>query len=245
MGKRSSFCQAIGLVVLALCVAIPSAASTCSPPDKGALAVLGYFRVMRGEENLTTSGYSRSTECGDRTDIFERSALKSNLLFFATGAVNVAAEVPFGKDDHYSVVVSGSFAHVQLGNFYTLQTLQGGLDAKYWFDTKNGPLNGWSGGVYAVFSGPWDIQQGSGWQGNSFFSTGVSGGYSMPLNNYLNLEFVASAGLFHTPEARKYRPENGVLMWQQTRQNVNRFSITRLQVNLVWRIRGGKEEWRR
>jgi hypothetical protein len=164
-----------------------------------------------------------------------RVALKTNLLFDAVGAPNLGVEVPLGE--RFSITADMAFARWNINNLYALQTFQGGLGAKYWFDQRKGRLTGWSVGAYGMYSGRYDVQWKDGWQGDGFWSTGLGAGYSMPISERLNIELAAAAGFFYTPEARHYhRPVNGHLMWHQTRYNVSRFSLTKLQVNLVWLI---------
>ncbi len=166
-----------------------------------------------------------------------RLALKTNLLFYAAGGLNVGVEVPVGRK--FSASLTGVHTWLRWGKERALQTIQGGVDVKYWFDQlPERHLTGWNAGLYAVWGGPWDVQWNRGWQGNSFFSTGVVGGYSRPVSRRMNIELSVAAGLFHTPEARQYDRSRGggILMWHQTRRNVSRFSITKAQINLVWLI---------
>ena len=218
MGKRPLFGRAIVSMVLVFCFSLPSAASVLPPPD---------------EEISSTSDNRR--ESGDVVHAHKsKVALKSNLLSFAVGAPNIGVEMSFGN--HFSVAATGTYAWWRIKNTYALQTLQGGLDAKYWFNPKKKALTGWNVGVYGIYGGRWDVQWKKGWQGDRFFSTGITAGYAMPVTKDLNLEFALAAGWFHTTEARRYEIENGHLMWRQTRYNVDRFSLTKVQVNLVWLI---------
>ncbi len=160
-------------------------------------------------------------------------AIKTNLLFWAAGSPNVALEFPIG--DRFSVTATSAFTKVSIKKTYAIQTLQGGLDVKYWFTPGGGrTLTGWNAGAYVVSGAPWDVQWKTGWQGDSFVSAGLQGGYSLPIAKRWNLEFLLAAGWFHTPEARQYRIEGGHMMWLQSRGNVHRFSLTKAQVNLVW-----------
>ncbi len=171
-------------------------------------------------------------------------ALKSNLLLDAIGAPNLGIEVPFsfnchdGLKKHFSAYLDFAWAgwHTR-NNLYSLQTAQGSIGAKYWFNPGHGALTGWNAGIYGIYGSRYDIRWKDGWQGDGFWSVGISGGYAIPIAKRLNLEFSLAAGYFHTPEARHYhRPENGHLLWQQTRYNVGRFSLTKIQVNFIWLI---------
>ena len=162
--------------------------------------------------------------------------LKTNLLFDLAGAPNFGVEIPLNLK--FSLTGEAAYAYWRIDNRYALQTMQGGIGLKYWFRLRNGePLTGWNAGVYGVYGGRYDVQWKDGYQGDGFVSTGLSAGYAMPVSKRLNLEFSLAAGYFHTPEVRHYhRPENGHLLWQETRYHVNRFSLTRVQVNLIWLI---------
>lgn len=167
-------------------------------------------------------------------------ALKTNLLFDLVGAPNVGVEIPLGK--RFSVGADIAYAGWRINNLYALQTIQGGVNAKYWFRPWDGlddrVLTGWNAGVYATYCSRYDVQWKDGWQGDGFWSVGVSAGYSIPITSRFNMEFVLAAGWFRTPEERHYhRPENGHLMWQQTRRNVGRLSVTKIQANLVWLLK--------
>lgn len=169
-------------------------------------------------------------------------ALKTNLLFDVVGAPNIGAEVLV----HPKVSVQADIAYAfwrTRKNVSALQTLQGGIGAKYWFKRRNERvLTGWSVGVYLMAGGRYDVQLGAGYQGDRFWSAGASAGYGIKIAEPLNLEFSIAAGYFRTPEVRHYhRPENGYLMWQNTRSKFGAFSITKIQVNLVWLICKGEK----
>lgn len=167
-----------------------------------------------------------------------RFALKTNLLFDAVGAANLGVELPVGK--HLSLTADVAYSYWRINNLYALQTIQGGVTAKWWFNQSRGHLTGWNAGVYGMYCTRYDVQWLDGLQGDGFWSAGVQGGYGLPIGRKWRLEFAAAAGYVHTPEVRFYdRPERGHLMWRQTRRGVGRVSLTKLQLNLVWLL--GKE----
>ena len=168
---------------------------------------------------------------------FHSARLKTNLLFDLAGAPNLGLEVPM-RGNKISFAVDIAYAYWSIDNLYALQTMQAGIGAKYWFRTRNGePLTGWNAGVYSVYNGRYDVQWKDGYQGDGFFSTGLSAGYATPVSKRLNLEFSVAGGYFYTPEVRHYhRPEKGHLIWQETRYHVSRFTLTKAQVNLIWLI---------
>ena len=162
-----------------------------------------------------------------------KAALKTNLLFDLVGAPNLGVEIPWGE--RFSVTADAAYAYWQIDNLYALQTIQGGIGAKYWFNPRKRSLTGWNAGFYGLYSSRYDVQWKDGYQGDGFWSAGVSAGYALPVSRRLNLEFALAAGYFYTPQVRHYhRPESGHLLWDETRQHVGRFSLTKVQVNLVW-----------
>ena len=159
--------------------------------------------------------------------------LKTNLLFDMVGAPNLGVEVSINMK--LSVGVDVAYAFWRMNNLYALQTIQGGIEAKYWFKPQVGSMTGWNAGVYGMYCSRYDVQWGSGYQGDGFWSAGFSGGYSLPISKRFNLEFGVAAGYFYTPQVRHYhRPEDGHLLWDETRYNVGRISLTKVKVNLVW-----------
>lgn len=162
------------------------------------------------------------------------TVLKTNLLFDLVGAPNIGVEWLAG--DKISISIDTALAFWRIDDLYTLQTAQGGLGAKYWFGSRlDMPLTGWNAGVYAMFGNRYDVQWRDGYQGRGFVSAGLSAGYSTRIGKRMNLELSMAAGYFYTPEVRHYhRPENGHLIWQQTRYRVGRVTLTKIQLNLAW-----------
>lgn len=182
-------------------------------------------------------------------------ALKTNLLFDAVGALNIGVEVPIGN--HFSVV--GDFAYAfwrSPKNLYALQTLEGGVEGRYWFKVnekkkrKNSewakPLRGWNVGLYGMYCSRYDVQWIDGYQGDGFWSAGLTAGYAIPVARNLTFEFSLAAGYFYTPEYRHYhQPEydaNGKyhLMWQET-GSFSTIALTKARISLVWLIRSPKK----
>ena len=172
-------------------------------------------------------------------DIDHLFAVKTNLLFDLIGAPNVGIEISINKN--ISLSADMAYAYWQINNLYALQTLQGGIEAKYWFRPLDKPLTGWNAGVYGMYCSRYDVQWKDGYQGDGFRSVGISAGYSMPIAQRLNLAFALAGGYFYTPEVRHYhRPQYGHLLWDETRYHVGRFSLTKVQVHLVWLIKKKK-----
>lgn len=185
-------------------------------------------------------------------------AFRTNLLFDMIGALNIGVEVPVKK--HFSFLADFAYSYWRTRkNLYALQTLEGGIEGRYWFGVsekkkkKNPewakPLRGWNVGLYGMYCSRYDIQWKDGYQGDGYWSAGLSVGYATPVARNLTLEFSLAGGYFYTPEYRHYhRPEydaNGKyhLMWQQT-GTLGIFTLTKARISLVWVIpdtkKGGK-----
>lgn len=160
-------------------------------------------------------------------------ALKTNLLYDLAGGVNVGVELPIGE--RFSVAANLLYAHLRINNQYTVLGEMGELEARYWFGPREKRLTGLNVGVYGMYCNRFDVQWGDGYQGDGFWSGGISAGYSMPLSDRFNLDFSISGGYVFFPENRHYhKGENDKLLWQETRYNVGRISLTNAKVSLVW-----------
>lgn len=186
-------------------------------------------------------------------------AFKTNLILAATGTGNLGVEFPIGK--HWSAV--GEFAYSfwqSSSNRHAFQTLQGGAEVRYWFGNsdrkkqKNAewekPLRGWNIGLHGTLCKRYDVQWIDGYQGDGFWSTGITGGYTTPIARNLAFEFTLGLGYFYTPEYRHYHePEYNAegkyhLMWQQT-GSFGTFTLTKAQISLVWLLRSEKKGGKR
>lgn len=168
----------------------------------------------------------------------ERSpwALRTNLLLDIVGGANLGAEVPLGE--HFSVAADVAYAYTRINNLYALQTIQGDVEARYWFSPRTNVLTGWNVGVYAMYSSRFDVQWGGGYQGDGFFSAGLSAGYAVALSPRFNMDFSVMGGYFYSPEVRQYaRPKDGHLMWEKTTYNMHRILPVQARVSLIWFIR--------
>ena len=123
-------------------------------------------------------------------------AAKTNLLFDAVGAVNVAAEIPIGN--RYSVEGSWTFPwYVPEDWDWCYQLLWGDVSGRYWLGerTRENRLLGHFVGLYAG-GGLYDFQWRStdGYQGEFFLAAGVSYGYTMRMKNNWRFEFEFGLG---------------------------------------------------
>lgn len=123
-------------------------------------------------------------------------AAKTNLLFDAVGAVNVAAEIPIGN--RFSVDGSWTFPwYVAKDWDWCYELLWGDVEGRYWLGerTRENRLLGHFVGLYAG-GGLYDFQWRStdGYQGEFFLAAGVSYGYTMRMNNNWRFEFEFGLG---------------------------------------------------
>lgn len=179
-------------------------------------------------------------------------AIRTNLLYDAIGALNIGVELPFGKKKNWSAIASIAYSYWHSAkNLYALQTLEYGLESRYWFGVSQKrkdrnpaweqPLKGFYVGVYGGYWQRYDVQSVDGYQGDGSWSAGLTAGYVMPINRSLSLDFGIGAGWFSTSEYRHYhQPEydkdgNYHLMWQQT-GSWGGLSLTKLRAALVWTI---------
>lgn len=187
-------------------------------------------------------------------------AFKTNLLYDAVGALNIGIEVPFGKKKNWSLIADVAYSYWRsTKNLYALQTLEYGLESRYWFGVKEElkirkpnwaqPLKGFYMGIYGRYWQRYDVQFIDGYQGDGSWSAGITAGYVMPLNRSLSLDFGVGGGWFSTSQYRHYhQPEydengSGHLMWQQTGK-WSGLMLTKVQVSLVWIIRTSKTQKR-
>ena len=190
-------------------------------------------------------------------------AVKSNLLYDAVTALNLAVEVPIGKN--FSVQYEHVFPWWTAGpngNKYSVQVLSMGGEARWWFakrdrDRKAGPALGADArrdlllghylGLYAD-GGKFDLQAGRkiGCYQNYFKGAGLSYGYSLPLGRRLNMEFALSVG-YMMIDYQHYIPSSDWSVLLKDNGNAGRkhyFGPTKAKVSLVLPIviKGGKSK---
>lgn len=188
-------------------------------------------------------------------------AFRTNLLYDAVGALNIGIEVPFGKRKNWSLMADFAYSYWRSQkNLYALQTLEYGVESRYWFGVKEvrkirnpnwaQPMKGFYLGVYGRYWQRYDVQFVDGYQGDGSWSAGITAGYVVPLNRSFSLDFGLAGGWFSTSEYRHYhQPEydengKGHLMWQQT-GTWSGLSLTKVRLALVWMIRTSKTQERR
>ena len=169
-------------------------------------------------------------------------ALKTNMLFDLALAVNVEAEVPFGKDKLYSAMVewwTPWYVWHHNSRAYEFQTL--GFELRRWFrkcESGLPPLSGTFAGIYYA-NGQYDMEWSSDGNQGEFQSVGATVGYSWVLNRHFNLEASFSAGAFWGPRRHYHGMFHDThLIWQYTGRTTY-FGPTKAKVSLAWMIGPG------
>lgn len=174
-------------------------------------------------------------------------AFKTNLLFDAATALNVEVEVPVAK--RFSIAGEWIFPWwLWEDKQNCLEVLSGNLEARYWFRpnfTKqdpslglHNPLTGWFVGLYGG-GGKYDLEwKREGYQGEFFIATGVSGGYVLPLNRNISMEFSLGLGILRT-KYRHYHAEFCEVdnRWHLIRQFNGRHTWigpTKAKISFIW-----------
>ena len=169
-------------------------------------------------------------------------AVKTNLLFDAATALNVALEAPVGK--RWSVAGECIFPWwLWEKKQYCLQMLSGNLEGRYWFGNRDHrpQMTGWFAGLYAG-GGYFDLEWGDrGTQGEFFIATGLNGGYAHTISKSgkWRMEYSLGAGYLIT-KYREYTPAFGMDdRWHLIRQKNGHYSWIgpmRAGISLVWMI---------
>ncbi len=123
-------------------------------------------------------------------------AAKTNLLFDAIGAINIALEIPIGN--RFSIDASWTFPWYVPNDWdWCYQLLWGDVEARMWLGERrrDNRLQGHFVGLYAG-GGLYDFQWRStdGYQGEFFLAAGLSYGYAWRLNENWNMEFEVGFG---------------------------------------------------
>ncbi len=166
-------------------------------------------------------------------------ALKTNLLFDLAAALNIEAEVAFGKERLWSAMIewwTPWYVWHHNSRAYEFQTL--GLELRRWFRScRKGlpPLSGTFVGLY-YNNGKYDIEWNSKGNQGEFNSVGATVGYSFVLHKYFNLELSLSAGVFWGPRRHYVGMFNDThLIWQYNARTTY-IGPTKAKVSLVWFI---------
>lgn len=144
-------------------------------------------------------------------------AVKTNLLYDAVSALNVAVEVPI--KDHWSIGLEYTFPWwVWDNNSRAFEMLFWQGTGRYWFGdrTNKRVLTGWFAGINAG-GGYYDFEpHHKGYQGE-FYTASAEGGYAWNINDHWSFELSAGLGWIGS----KYRHYEGMendnyLVWQNS-----------------------------
>lgn len=180
-------------------------------------------------------------------------AVKTNMLYDAALTPNLAVEFYLGRG--WSIEGEFNYAWWKFNSRRFHRIEWGGIEMRRWFGGVNqpSPLSGWFIGAYGM-AGNYDIMYGSTGQKSSrsgtklrensglhdlTYSAGVSGGYSMPIGNRLNLEFELGLGyLWGTYDTYNYDPEYNDYHYIDTKKR-RYFGPTKVEISLSWLIGNG------
>ncbi len=164
-------------------------------------------------------------------------ALKTNLLYDAVTALNFEVEVPIG--DRFSIMAEDVFPWWTAGPHdrqYAFQLLSIGVEPRWWFykNDKRDRLAGHFAGVYGMtaifdFQNDYEIC----YQG-SYWSVGLTYGYSLPVGKLINIEFSLSLGVLQA-DYQHYQPsEDYEHLWLDRYKTgkLTYFGPTKLKVSL-------------
>jgi hypothetical protein len=176
-------------------------------------------------------------------------AAKTNLLFDAAGAINIALEIPIGN--RFSVDASWTFPwYVPKDWDWCYQLLWGDVEFRWWLGERrrDNRLLGHFLGLYAG-GGLYDFQWRStdGYQGEFFIAAGLSYGYAMELaKSRCRLEFEIGLGYLQSDYRHYFHitdPEgNETLIRDKVSGRFGYWGPTKAKVSLVVPIEwGGKK----
>ncbi len=202
-----------------------------------------FLFVALGEEEIPLK---RSRDYG-MVDLEPLLAIKTNLLYDLLAFVNFEVEIPIERQWSLctEMVLHWSCDDNEMADSRRnrVQVINGNLEGRYWWgDRELRPtLSGWFTGVYSSIAS-YDVERhGSGYQGDSLFSVGLTGGYAHSINRQgdLRLEYslgVGYVGTYYHHYHAEFCSNNhwhavveksGLYRW---------FGPTRLKVSLSWLI---------
>lgn len=219
----------------ALTSAVPATSLTDTPPSNG----FSNRDTLRALPDSLCAAADTLCARADSTILPEYTvALKTNLLYDVLSAVNFSVEFPIGRD--FSIEIQDIFPWWNWGphgNKYAMQYLSVGPEFRWWFrrtDVRKYLTGHWLG-LFA-HAGKYDLQ----WdrdicRQNTFFSTGLSYGYSLPICDWLNMEFTVSVG-YARMRFQHYQPADDYENLYKDKYNsgtMDYFGPTKLGVTLT------------
>lgn len=177
-----------------------------------------------------SGGISASPEKEAATVVRESEyfALKTNIVPWAAGIMNVAWEMQFGNK--FSIEVPIWWSPYFVSHKYALRTLAVQPEVRYWLNTPG------SGHFFGIHPGiAWynlrfkDFRYQD--SGMPLVNVGISYGYTLRINDCLNAEFSIGGGYVMTKYDRYYNLDNGAKI--DTRQT-SYWGIDRIELSLVY-----------
>lgn len=165
-------------------------------------------------------------------------AVKTNMLYDAALVPNIGVELAFA--DNYSVSANWMYAWWSKNAKHRFYRIYGGeVEARRWLGNRSKPqLTGHHVGIYYQMV-TYDFEfGGKGSMSDTWnYSVGLSYGYSLPINNHLNIDFAIGLG-YMWGRYKKYHPQDGCYVWDSTNKR-KWFGPTKGEITLVYII-GGK-----
>lgn len=168
-----------------------------------------------------------------------RFAIRTNLLFDVAIAPNIGVEFPIGK--RVSVLANHVFPwHTWNSDRYAYQILNTSAEARWWFGdrTKRSVLTGGYVGVYGAF-GKGDLEYSSkGYQVQSAWHAGITGGWSIALGKRDNWRLDLGLGIGYLPLDYDYyeRSERSGKLIYQSSGHRDWIGPTNLRCSLLWML---------
>ena len=163
-------------------------------------------------------------------------AIKSNLLYDAAITPNIALEVYLGKG--FSISASWQYAWWKRDKSAFYWRIYGGdAEVRYWFgkEAKEKPLTGHHVGVYGqLFTYDFIFGRKGVLAPRWSWAVGASYGYSLPIHEVLNLDFVVGLG-YHSGIFKEYELIDDHYAWQATKRR-HWVGPTKAEITLVWLI---------
>ncbi len=173
-------------------------------------------------------------ECESCDDCRPVLAVRTNLLHDAALTPDLGLELGIGQ--RFSVVGQGLWAWWSKSSRNRFWRIYGGSgELRWWFGNKHGlrAMAGHHAGVYfSVHSFDFELG-GKGWQSvKPVYGLGIAYGYSLPLNERLNLDFGLRLG-YVAGKMVEYEPQCGTYVC--TGRVAHRYvGPTAIEVSLVW-----------
>ncbi len=164
-------------------------------------------------------------------------ALKTNLLYDLAITPNIELEIPMGKRWSMNFeFIDGWW--LRRDNTFCWQIMGGGIETRYWFGNRDNKrvLTGWFAGAF-IGGGYYDFQleKSRGVQGEFYIMSGLSGGYTVPLNRSLSLEFSTGVG-YTINDYRTYVVIDNDLIRSSPHYRFKSVLPVKAKVSLVWTL---------